>query len=116
MKNLDIAWERSKILRDWREYVIKIVEASREVFSEDLVGVYVFGSAVSGKLVATSDIDLLIVARNLPASLLARTELKERIEVAAGLPLIHPFEIHLVSEEEAKIYFRHIGRNYLKLY
>lgn len=116
VRSLDLAWKRSEMLRRWKEWVDKIVEASKVVLSSDLVGVYVFGSAVTGRLVACSDVDILIVVKNLPSSLLARSEIKEKIELKADLPYFHPFEIHLVSEEEAKIYFRHIGENFIKLY
>jgi len=80
-----------------------------------MVGFYLFGSAVTGDLVASSDIDLLIVARNLPKSIAVRSELKERIIERSGLPPVHPFEIHLVDEDEARIYFRHIGGKFLKV-
>ena len=47
-----MAWERAKILRSWEDWVGSILEASREVFSSNLKGFYVFGSAVSRRLVA----------------------------------------------------------------
>jgi predicted nucleotidyltransferase len=115
VKNLDTAWERAKILKNWKGWVNKIVDASKEVLSSDLVGIYIFGSAVTGKLVASSDVDLLIVVKNLSKSAFVRSEIKEKIERKANLPFVHPFEIHLVSEDEAKIYFRHIGKSFLKL-
>jgi hypothetical protein len=37
------------------------------------------------------------------------------IEERAGLPQVHPFELHLADPREAEIYFRHIDR-FLKLY
>jgi len=74
---------------------------------------YLFGSAVTGDLVASSDIDLTIVARNLPKSITGRSELKERIIERSGLSPVHPFEIHLV--DEVRIYFRHIGGKFLEL-
>ena len=52
MRGLDVAWERAKVLRSWRGWFKKIVEASREVLSSKLMGVYLFGSAVAGRLVA----------------------------------------------------------------
>lgn len=115
MRNLDIAWERAKILRDWEKWLAKIREAANEVLASDLIGIYVFGSAVTGKQVASSDIDLLIVVKNLTRSMSSRSEIKEKIERKAELPLVHPFEIHLVDENEAKIYFKHIGKNFISL-
>jgi hypothetical protein len=37
------------------------------------------------------------------------------IEERAGLPFVHPFELHLADPGEAEIYFRHIDK-FLKLY
>ncbi len=115
MRSLDLAWERSKILRDWRRWAVKLRKAAEKVLSGNLSGTYIFGSAVKNRLVASSDIDVLIVARDLPKSLIKRSEVKEEIVRESGLPLIHPFEIHLVNEEEARIYFRHIGREFVKV-
>ena len=36
--------------------------------------------------------------------------MKAKIEEVAGLPLYHPYEIHLVNEEEAKWYFKHVRK------
>jgi len=115
VRSLDLAWERASILRDREKWVSKIKEAANEVLASNVIGIYLFGSAVTGKLVASSDIDLLIVAKNLPKSIVSRSELKERIIDKSGLPLIHPFEIRLVDENEAKTYFKHIGKNFIKL-
>ncbi|MEM2087581.1 MAG: nucleotidyltransferase domain-containing protein [Thermoproteota archaeon] len=115
MRSLDAAWERASILSDWEKWSVKIKEAADEALSSDLLGVYVFGSAVTGRLVAFSDVDMLVVAKNLPESIVRRSEIKDRIIDKAGLPLIHPFEIHLVDEEEAKVYFRHINESFIKL-
>ena len=115
MRGLDVAWERAKVLRSWRGWLERIVGASREVLSSKLMGVYLFGSAVTGRLVAASDVDVLIVAKDLPRAALARSQIRAEIEERAGLPQVHPFEIHLVDLEEAEIYFKHIER-LVKLY
>lgn len=115
MRSLDTAWERASILNDWRKWSVKIREAAGEILSSDLLGVYVFGSAATGRLVASSDVDILIVAKNLPKSVIGRSNMKEGIVSKAGLPLIHPFEIHLADEDEAKTYFKHIHGNFIEL-
>jgi len=38
-----------------------------------------------------------------------------KIMDSAGLPSIHPFELHLVDEEEAATYFRHIGEALMRI-
>jgi predicted nucleotidyltransferase len=115
VRSLDAAWERAKLLRSWKDWVGRILEASREILSPNLKGVYVFGSAITGRLTAASDIDILIVAENLPKSARARSQLRMEIEERAGLPQVHPFELHLADPGEAEIYFRHIDE-FLKLY
>ena len=115
MRNLDLAWERTRILRARRKWLSRAKEAADEVLTSNLVGFYVFGSAVKGNLVASSDIDLLIVTKSLPKSIIGRSEIRETIMNRAGLPLVHPFEIHLVDEEEAKVYFKHLGKDFIKL-
>ncbi|MHA1581549.1 MAG: nucleotidyltransferase domain-containing protein [Candidatus Baldrarchaeia archaeon] len=69
-----------------------------------------FGSVVRGEAVGGSDVDILIVHSKIPESRKKRAEIVVRIEEKAGLPLYHPFEIHLVNKEEAKWYFRHIDK------
>ncbi len=115
MRSLDLAWGRASILKEWRWWVIKIKEAANETLAANVVGIYLFGSVVRGEAIASSDIDILIVARNLPKSMIKRSELKEEILEKAGLPTIHPFEIHLVDVDEAETYFRHIHGEFIKL-
>ncbi|MGB9631228.1 MAG: nucleotidyltransferase domain-containing protein [Candidatus Methanodesulfokora sp.] len=107
MRSLDLAWERAKILKEWEKWIERIREAAREVLSSDLVGIYLFGSVIKGELTASSDVDVLIIAR-IPKSSIRRSEIKGRIEKIAGLPEIHPFEIHIVDEDEAGVYLRHL--------
>lgn len=78
MRSLDLAWKRNKVLENWKEWAIKIDGATRKVLSENLLGIYIFGSVVKGKLVASSDIDILIVARNIPKSFIKRSEIKRK--------------------------------------
>lgn len=57
-----------------------------------------------------SDVDILIVSSNVPGKQRKRWELKAKIEERAGLPLYHPYEIHLANKKEAEWYLRHAGR------
>jgi len=102
----DIAVEiqvwRLKELLKWRKYIEILVEAVREVFDGD-VEVYVFGSAVEGRLTIDSDIDVAIVVREVPKSGLERARLLDklwRIMESRGVPWWYPFEIHLLTKEE----------------
>ncbi|MBY8980050.1 MAG: nucleotidyltransferase domain-containing protein [Candidatus Lokiarchaeota archaeon] len=61
--------------------------------------IYLFGSIIEGNLVAASDIDILIIAE-VPKKHLKRAEIIAIIEEKSGLPLSHPFEFHLLTQEE----------------
>jgi len=46
VRSLDLAWERSEILRDWKRWAVKLRKAAERVLSGNLLGTYIFGSAV----------------------------------------------------------------------
>jgi len=88
-----------RLVRDWRFWCEAIAEAAGRVLGS--CRVYVFGSVVEGCVTGGSDVDVLIVADGLPRDFRLRSGLKADIE-EAGLPLYHPFEIHLATGEEAE--------------
>ena len=49
MRSLGISWERAKILRDWRRYVDEIARSTEKILGDD-ARIYVFGSAVRGRV------------------------------------------------------------------
>lgn len=114
MRNLDVSWERAKILRDWRRYADEMASVIKKILGDD-TRIYVFGSAAKEELTAISDIDVLIVSENVPKPFMKRTELKLKIIDSSGLPDHNPFELHLVNEEEAKLYFHHIKDEYVRV-
>lgn len=94
----------AEVLR-WRRYLRYLVEAVRRVFGSE-VRVYVFGSAVEGKLTADSDIDVAVVLREVPRSGLERARLVDQVfryMEQYGVPWWYPFEIHLLTEEELEV-------------
>ena len=89
----------------WREYLRILVESVKEVFGGD-VEVYVFGSAVEGKLTVDSDIDVAVVLREVPRSGIERARLLSklwRVLESRDVPWWYPLEIHLVTKEELKL-------------
>mgnify|MGYP001140500426 CR=1 FL=1 len=102
--------EFSRLIRDWRFWSEAIGKAAEKALGS--CKIYLFGSIAEGYM-GGSDVDILIVADRLPRDFRVRGELKARIEEEAGLPLCHPFEMHLVTcvEVEANpIYKRAIGK------
>ncbi|MEM4329257.1 MAG: nucleotidyltransferase domain-containing protein [Candidatus Caldarchaeum sp.] len=94
--------QRSNMVREWRRHVKEAVKAVSKVLPD----ANVFGSVVKGEAVGGSDVD--IVSRHAPPSNIERAEMKVKIEKEAGLPLHHPFELHLVNEKESEWYFRRV--------
>ena len=86
----------------WRAYLRILVESAREAFGND-VEIYVFGSAVEGRLTVDSDIDIAVVVEEAPRSGLERARLVDelwRVMESKGVPWWYPFEIHVLTEEE----------------
>jgi len=102
---LDLMIKRKEMIKNHKEYLKKINKNIKLVLKESQI--YLFGSIIEGNLVAASDIDILIIAE-VPKKHLKRAEIIANIEEKSGLPLSHPFEFHLLSEEEfdtwSKIY------------
>jgi predicted nucleotidyltransferase len=92
--------EVSKLLHNWLPWTKKIADAAKKTLGE--CQVYVFGSVAKRTTTGASDVDILIVCRELPKDEKGRGNAKARLEEAAGLPLYHPFEIHLATREEAQ--------------
>jgi predicted nucleotidyltransferase len=70
--------------------------------------VYLFGSFVEGRHLPSSDIDVLIVSKNMPKKVSERSKIKAKIWKKIGL--FSPFELHLVNEEEFEWYKRFVKK------
>jgi hypothetical protein len=86
-----------EIIKNYKEY-LKIINKNIKLVLKD-AQVYLFGSILEGNLVAASDIDILIIA-DVPKKHLKRAEIIAKIEEKSGLPLSHPFEFQLLTQEE----------------
>jgi hypothetical protein len=102
---IEIQTRRLRELLRWRSYLPILVEAVKNVLGED-VEVYMFGSAVEGRLTIDSDIDVAVVVEELPGSASRRVGILNRIWSIMednGVPWWYPFEIHLMTREELKL-------------
>jgi len=104
--------ELRKLALEWEKWCKRVASAAKEILGS--CEVYVFGSVAEGENTGGSDVDILVVCDKLPERNKERGELKAKIEEKAGLPLYHPFEIHLVDKREAGWYFRH-SRKVIKI-
>lgn len=103
---VDILVKRAEMVKNWREYAVRIAEAVRTILPGSRI--YVFGSVVKGESTGGSDVDILVFSESLPRNNLERAKIKVKIEELSNLPPYHPFEIHLVNKEEGEWYFRRI--------
>ena len=72
---------RVGILKDvFDELLTKIVDAAQVVYGERLVSIALYGSVARGTMRHDSDMDLLVVARDIPRGRLKRVEEFEAIE------------------------------------
>ena len=105
--------KRYLMIKHYKRYLPAIKRACEEVFGE--CELYVFGSVLTGKFTAGSDVDLLIKVKNAPKSLRERAELEVKIEELAGLPYYHPFEFHIVDEKGFRRYVELLKVNPVKV-
>jgi predicted nucleotidyltransferase len=102
---IEIQTRRLRELLRWRSYLPILVKAVKRVLGED-VEVYMFGSAIEGRLTIDSDIDVAVVVEELPRSASRRVGILNRIWRIMednGVPWWYPFEIHLMTREELKL-------------
>jgi len=111
LKILKSRLELIKLAAQWKYWSKKIAEAAKELLED--CEVYVFGSIVEGEAVGGSDVDILIISNKVPSKAKEKWKLKAELEEKAGLPLYHPYEIHLVNRKEAEWYMKHIKKKIL---
>jgi len=104
----EVGFERRRMIEKWREFVSKIANVCKEILGE--CEVYVFGSVVENEWTGGSDVDVLVISNSIPLSSKGRAEIIAKIEEKANLPLAHPFEIHLITKDEAKWYWKHVKK------
>ncbi|AGT36196.1 MAG: nucleotidyltransferase domain-containing protein [Thermofilum sp.] len=76
-------WKLRELLK-WRDYLEILVEAVKTVFGKG-AEVYVFGSAVEGKLTVDSDVDIAIVLEEPPRTSREKIQATEQaMEIDGG--------------------------------
>ena len=113
MNFLDSSMRRTEMVRNWRVWIEKIARIVKELLPD--AEIYVVGSVARGDYVASSDVDVLVVAPSVPSDLRKRAEIKVLIEDKLQLPYYHPFEIHLLRPEEAEPYLRRARGSIIKM-
>ena len=102
---LKIKCERLRELLKWRETIPLVLRAIKEVLGEKVL-VYLFGSAIEGRLTVDSDIDIAIILDKVPKRGLERARILEEIWrklELMGVSYWYPLEIHLMTLKEKKL-------------
>jgi uncharacterized protein len=98
--------ENEKYFKNYRSYLKTIKNICMKELKD--AKVYLFGSFAEGKYLPSSDIDVLIVSKNMPKKVSERSEIKAKIWKKIGL--FSPFELHLVNEEEFEWYKKFVKK------
>ncbi len=100
MSFIEIAKRSAETVEKYRKklevHLRTIRKVAVEYFGPD-VRIYLFGSVLRGNYGPQSDIDVAVVLKRRP-SVEERVAFRSRIREELGL--FHPFEIHIVSEDE----------------
>ena len=93
-KILEIGKKRSKILLNYKKHLEKIIPIIEANLKN--ANIYLFGSALEDKIVASSDIDIIIECE-VPKNHMRRAEIVANIEEETDLTLYHPFQFHILT-------------------
>jgi len=101
---IKIRVERLKELMKWRDLLPIIVEAIEEALGNKPL--YVFGSAIEGKITVDSDIDIAVIVERVPKRAIERARVIDRIWKAMekrGISYWYPIELHLMTSKEKEM-------------
>ena len=91
------------IVKEIPKEAIQVLTIIKEVLEDQLVGVYLYGSAVTGGLRVKSDVDILVLT-NCGLSVANRSELSTRLMQISGRPGestgIRPLEVTVVNQND----------------
>lgn len=88
--------ERLRLLREWRSLAEKVAVIARELIPG--AEIYVFGSAVTGRIAGSSDIDILVIVPGNYSEREVHTYLAIKLEEVLGT-LSYILDLHVVRKE-----------------
>lgn len=89
--------KRMRMLREWRDIVSRAARIVKQLIPE--AEVYAFGSAVTGRVTGSSDIDVLVVVPNNLSERETHTYLSNKLEEHLG-STSYILDLHIVRRED----------------
>ena len=109
---LETQKRKREYFKNYEFYSRKIKEIAERILRD--VKVIVFGSIVRNEYTPDSDIDILIISKNLPEDIEKRAEI--RTSIKSTLDSFSPFQIHLATPEEFENWYKNfIKENYIEI-
>lgn len=106
----ELKLERETYFKNYKKFASEIKKRAEELLNN--VRVLVFGSVIKNNYdPLLSDIDVLIISDNLPKNWEERRLIKLKLKPSGS-----PFQIHLVTDEEFKKFFKNfIKEEYIEI-
>jgi len=112
IENNDVLSLRAEMIKNWKNWIWKVIDVIKKYLPD--AEIHIIGSVAEDKYTAASDLDLLIISRNIPDKLSEIANLKTMIENDANLPIYHPIEFHFTKPEVGRLYLQRC-RKFIKL-
>ena len=109
---LETQKRKSEYFKNYEFYSRKIKEIAERILKD--VKIIVFGSVVRNEYTPNSDIDILIISKNLPEDMEKRAEIRTGIK--STLDSFSPFQIHLATPDEFENWYKNfIKEDYIEI-
>jgi predicted nucleotidyltransferase len=103
--------EKKKYFENYKFYSQKIKKEAEDILGA--VELFVFGSIIKGKFRSNSDIDILIISKNLPQSQKERSKIRTKIK--SSINPFAPFQIHLATPEEYESWYKNFIKEKIRI-
>jgi predicted nucleotidyltransferase len=108
----DFLLSREKYFRNYPAYAKILKENAKMILKDKKVRVLVFGSVVENDFTLSSDVDVLVISDKSPRKGLKRAKILSKLYNSIGET--HPFEIHLITKEDWKIWYRKFVKKFFE--
>lgn len=100
MRYFDLLKKRAEERKHYLENLDSYLSIIKKFFKEKLgeVEIYLFGSILRDDFGPNSDVDILVISKNIPSDSYERSKLITELRRIIGF--VNPFEIHIITPEE----------------